>query len=150
MTRKPKLYERSGYPSMRIMLDTNVIIDVLLDRKPFSEDSSAVLSLCEEHFFEAFVSASAITDIFYLVRKHTNSTELAYNATGTLLRIVDVCSVTNENVMTAFNTRARDFEDCLVAECAKSIECECIITRNKKDFSSFGIDVLTPAEALHL
>lgn len=135
---------------MRIMLDTNVIIDVLLDREPFAEDSSAVLSLCEEHLFDAFVSASAITDIFYLVRKHTHSAECAYTAIETLLHIVDVCSVTGDNVTSALNIHAKDFEDCLVAECAKSIECECIVTRNKKDFDGFGIDVITPAEALHL
>lgn len=135
---------------MRIMLDTNVIIDVLLDREPFAEDSSSVLSLCEERMFDAFVSASAITDIFYLVRKHTHSTERAYNAIETLLRIVDVCSVTKNIVTSALGKHVKDFEDCLAAECAKSIECECIVTRNKRDFDSFDIDVLTPTELLHL
>lgn len=59
-----------------------------------------------------------------------------------------VGSVTNNDVLTAFQQKAKDFEDCLVATCAKSIRCDCIVTRNKKDFEEFGIPVLTPAELL--
>ncbi len=53
---------------MKIMCDTNIIIDVLLERKAFIEDSYRVLSLCEEHKIHGFVSASSVTDIYYLVR----------------------------------------------------------------------------------
>lgn len=133
---------------MKIMCDTNVIIDLLLEREPFVEASCRVLSLCEEHKIEGFVSASSVTDIYYLVRKYTHSTELAYKAVGKLLEIVKVCSVTNNDVLTAFQRKARDFEDCLVATCAKSIRCNCIVTRNKKDFEEFDIPLLTPEELL--
>lgn len=133
---------------MKIMCDTNVIIDVLLEREPFAEASCRVLSLCEEHKIEGFVSVSSVTDIYYLVRKYTHSTELAYKAVGKLLEIVKVCSVSNNDVLTAFQRKARDFEDCLVATCAKSIRCSCIVTRNKKDFEEFDIPLLTPEELL--
>lgn len=133
---------------MKLMCDTNVIIDVLLERESFVEDSCKVLSLCEEHRVEGFVSASSVTDIYYLVRKYTHSTDLAYKAIGKLLEIVKVCSVTNNDILTAFQRKARDFEDCLAATCAKSIRCDCIITRNKKDFEEFDIPLLTPAEFL--
>lgn len=133
---------------MKIMCDTNVIIDVLLEREPFAEDSCKALSLCEEHRIDGFVSASSVTDIYYLVRKYTHSTELAYKAVGKLLEIVKVCSVTNNDVLTAFQKKARNFEDCLVAICAKSIHCDYIVTRNKKDFEEFGIPLLTPEELL--
>lgn len=76
---------------MKIMCDTNVIIDVLLEREPFVEDSYKILKLCEEHKIDGFVSASSVTDIFYLVRKYTHSTEQAYKAVGKLLEIVKVC-----------------------------------------------------------
>lgn len=133
---------------MKIMCDTNIIIDVLLEREPFVEDSYKVLGLCEKHKIEGFVSASSVTDIYYLVRKYTHSTDLAYKAVGKLLEIVKVCSVTNDDILTAFQKRAKDFEDCLVATCAKSIHCNYIATRNKRDFEGFGIPVLTPAEIL--
>lgn len=133
---------------MKIMCDTNIIIDVLLEREPFAEDSYSILSLCEEHKIDGYVSASSVTDIYYLVRKYTHSTELAYHAVGKLLEIVKVCSVTNEDVLIAFQKKARDFEDCLVATCAKSIHCNYIVTRNKKDFEEFDIPALTPGELL--
>ncbi len=133
---------------MKIMCDTNIIMDILLAREPFADDSCTVLTLCEEHRMDGFVSASSITDIYYLVRKHTHSTELAYKAVGKLLEIVKVCSVTNNDVLMAFQKKAKDFEDCLMAVCAKSIHCDYIITRNKKDFEEFDIPLLTPSELL--
>ncbi len=133
---------------MRIMCDTNIIIDVLLEREPFIKDSYRVLSLCEEHKIDGFVSASSVTDIYYLVRKYTHSTELAYKAVGKLLEIVKVCSVTNNDVLTAFQKKAKDFEDCLVATCAQSIHCSYIVTRNVKDFEGLGIPAVTPTGLL--
>ena len=88
---------------MKIMCDTNVIIDVLLEREPFVEESYRILELCEGHKIDGFVSASSVTDIYYLVRKYTHSTEMAYKAVGKLLEIVKVCSVTNNDVLIAFN-----------------------------------------------
>ena len=133
---------------MKIMCDTNVILDVLLEREPFVDDSCKVLSLCEEHRIDGFVPASSVTDIYYLVRKYTHSTDLAYKAVGKLLEIVKVCGVTNNDVLTAFQKKAKDFEDCLVATCEKSIRCDYIVTRNKKDFEEFDIPLLTPSEVL--
>ncbi len=133
---------------MKIMCDTNVILDVLLEREPFAEDSYKILELCEEHKIDGFVSVSSVTNIFYLVRKYTHSTELAYKAVGKLLEIVKVCSVKNNDILIAFQKKAKNFEDCLVATCAKSIHCDYIATRNKRDFEGFEISVLAPNEIL--
>ena len=133
---------------MKVMCDTNIFLDVLLDREPFAEASAAVLSLCEQHRINGFVTASCVTDIFYLVRKYTRSGEQAYAATGKVLEIVKVCGVTNSDVLTAFQQKADDFEDCLVATCAKAIGCDGIVTRNQKDFASFGLPLFSPEELL--
>lgn len=61
-----------------------------------------------------------------------------------------VLTVTNEDVLSAYAQRAADFEDCLLATCAKSNRCDAIVTRNKKDFLSFGITLLLPEELLAL
>ena len=134
--------------NMKIMVDTNIFLDVLLDRMPLSDSSSELLSLCENHKLDGFVSASCITDIFYIVRKSMHSTEMAYQAIGKIFQIVKICSVTNHDIFNAYLIHAKDFEDCLLAVCAKSNACECIITRNKKDFSEFGIPLFTPEEIL--
>lgn len=135
---------------MRIMCDTNIIMDMLLEREPFVEDSCKALQLCEDRRLDGFVSASCITDIYYMVRKYMHSNELAYKAVGKVLEIVEVCSVTNNDVLLAYQKKTGDFEDCLVAVCAKSIHCDYIVTRNKKDFQDFEIPLLTPAELLQI
>lgn len=131
---------------MKVMCDTNIILDVLLERDPFSDASAEVLRLCEERKIQGFITASCITDIFYLVRKYLHSTDLAYNAVGKILEILKIASVTNNDVLLAYQAREKDFEDCLLATCAKTIGCDCIITRNKRDFENFGIKLYEPSE----
>ena len=133
---------------MNWMIDTNVILDVLLKREPFFETSSAVLRQCENREVQGYVSASAVTDIFYLTRKALGSIDETYRLIDALLNTVRVLTVTNEDVLNALQMKARDFEDCLLATCAKSNRCEGIVTRNKKDFLSFDIPLFTPEEFL--
>ena len=133
---------------MRLMIDTNIFLDVLLQRDPFFESSKSVLKLCEDKKAQGFLSASSATDIFYIVRKGLQSTDAAYKALGSILDIVKILTVTNEDVLNAFMQKAPDFEDCLLATCAKSNKCTAIVTRNKKDFLNFGITLLSPEELL--
>lgn len=135
---------------MRYMIDTNIILDLLLEREPFYESSKKILTYCEDKRIYGFISASAATDIFYLVRKALHNTDAAYDALGHILNIVKVLTVTNEDVNEAFIKKAHDFEDCLLATCAKSNQCDGIITRNKKDFQSFEINLLSPEEIIDL
>ncbi len=131
---------------MRLMIDTNIILDVLLEREPFYGQSRAVLKKCEDREISGFISASTATDIFYLVRRALGSMDDAYTALGHILNIVKVLTVTNEDVNNAFLQRAKDFENCLLATCAKSNKCGGIVTRNKRDFVSFGITLFSPEE----
>lgn len=133
---------------MRLMIDTNIFLDVLAEREPFYNSSKVVLDLCESKKAHGFLSASSVTDIFYLIRRELHSTDLAYKALGAVLDIASVLAVTNEDVLNAYAQRASDFEDCLLATCAKANQCDAIVTRNKKDFLAFGITLLSPEELL--
>ena len=132
------------------MIDTNIILDVLLKREPFYTQSRTVLDLCEKRQISGFVSASSVTDIFYLIRRTLHDTEVTYKAIDLLLNIVGILDVTAEDVYSAFAKQAKDFEDCLLAECAKSNKCVGIVTRNNKDFQGFDIDVYSPEEVVLL
>ena len=134
--------------NIRLMIDTNIFLDVLLQREPFFESSKAVLKLCEDKKVQGFLSASSVIDIFYIVRKGLQSTDSAYRALGSILDIVKVLTVTNDDVLNAFMQKASDFEDCLLATCARSNKCSVIVTRNKKDFLDFGITLMSPEEIL--
>ena len=94
---------------------------------------------CEDKKIQGFLSASSVTDLFYLIRRATHSVEIAYRGLGAVLDIAKVLTVTNGDVLTAFLRKAADFEDCLLAVCAKSNRCDAIVTRNKKDFQSFQL-----------
>ena len=133
---------------MRLMIDTNIILDVIYKRQPFFPCSKAVLELCEGKEILGFISASAASDLFYLMRKGLGNTEDTYRAFGKILEIVKVLTVTNDDVTEAYLQRATDFEDCLLATCSKSNNCEGLVTRNKNDFKNFGIAVYTPEEIL--
>lgn len=135
---------------MRLMIDTNIFLDVLTEREPFYADSKAVLELCENKKVYGFLSASSATDIFYLVRRQLHSVDLAYRALGAVLDIAKVLSVTNDDVLNAYIKRSPDFEDCLMAICAKANKCDAIVTRNKKDFLAFGITLFSPKELLKM
>ena len=133
---------------MKLMVDTNIIFDVFFERQPFYESSKKALSLCEKRKVEGFVTASTITDIYYMVRRHFQSTELAYKYLGYVLDIVRVLPVTNEDILSAYLERAKDFEDCLLVTCAKKNKCTHLLSRNKKDFVGFDISLLSPEELL--
>ena len=133
---------------MRIMIDTNILLDGLIRRNDFFDDSKAVLKLCENRTIQGFISASAMTDIFCITRKALGSIEETYQVMNSVLNIVRILTVTNDDVLHAFEVRAQDFEDCLMATCAKSNHCDGIVTRNKKDFLDFGIALFSPGELL--
>ena len=135
---------------MRLMIDTNIVLDVLTREGELHDTSAAVLRKCEDRTVQGFVTASTITDIFYLTRRALHSTEETYKVVGHILNLVKVLTVTNDDVPTAFQARAHDFEDCLLATCAKSNKCDGIVTRNKKDFLTFGITLYSPEEFLDL
>ena len=135
---------------MKCMIDTNVFWDVFLGQEPFFSASRDVLSLCEKKKIHGFISASSATDIFYIIRKRLGSTQKAYDALGNVLNIVKILTVTNDDVNTAFLAKAKDFEDCLLATCARSNRCDAIITRNKEAFQNFEITLYSPEEILAL
>lgn len=135
--------------SAKVLIDTNIFIDVFSLNPNFLKDSKAVLELCEHNRVEGFTTASAVTDIFYLIRKLLHDNEKAYQALGHILNIVKVLPVTNEDVLKAYAEHASDFEDCLQATCAKANHCFAIVTRDEKGFKDFGITLLSPSELVN-
>ena len=99
---------------MKVLIDTNIILDVLLKREPFYESSREILDLCENRKLEGLITASSITDLFYITRKALHDTGETYKVIGSILDIVKVLTVTNSDVEIAFQKKSHDFEDCLM------------------------------------
>lgn len=127
-----------------ILIDTNIFLDVFLQRSPFYEDSRAILELCEKRTVLGFLTASSITDLFYILRKGLHDTKAAYEALGAVLDIAKIIPVTDEDILKAYSMKAPDFEDCLLATCASTFGCDLIVTRNCKDFSAFSVKAEVP------
>lgn len=135
---------------IKVMIDTNIILDVFQQRNGFYSNSAQVLNAIEAGDALGYIPASTMTDIFYIARKSTSSKAKAYEALNLVKSILNIAAVTPEDVDQAIEKGANDFEDCVLACCAKSCGCHYVVTRNKKDYQGFDIPAITPAEFLDL
>jgi Predicted nucleic acid-binding protein, contains PIN domain len=134
---------------MKVVLDTNVILDVLANREPFVDDSEAVMMASTDAHYESAITANTVTDIAYILHKHLDKASLKAALLG-LLELVSIIEVNHANCVGAFELQMNDCEDALLAHCAKSWGADYIVTRNKNDFAASPIAALTPSEFLSL
>lgn len=134
---------------MRVLLDTNVLLDVLLNRQPWSVDASAVWTLNDEHKIHGFVAASTFTDIYYIARRIKDSTT-ALRAIQVCLTAFDICAVDKSTIMQAYSLSGNDFEDNVLIACAGLSGMDAIVTRNPTDFQHALIPIYTPNAFLQL
>ena len=134
---------------MRIFLDTNILLDVLLDRKPFCETSSKLWRLAECGRLEAVISAISFNNVFYIVRKYAGK-EAAQRTVEVMNVNFSVFPLTQDIISRAIAAKLPDFEDSIQFFSAVSSEVDYIITRNAKDFPQESIPVLSPAAFLGL
>ena len=134
---------------MRIVIDTNIIIDYLEEREPFSEHAARILELCEDGSVEGLLTANAITDIYYIVRKIAGREKTSI-ALRTLCSFLGVAEISRADILGAFDLPIPDFEDALVAQCAKKVKADYIVTRNMPDFAKSQVLAIEPADFLNL
>lgn len=134
---------------MVVLIDTNVILDYLLERQPQFIYADSVFSQCRTKRVKGFVAFHSISTIWYLLRKRPQA-----ESRSLLTQVTDLLTVTSashEEVVNAIkNENFSDFEDCLQEKCASNIGADFIVTNNIKDFSSSQIPAVTPAEILEV
>lgn len=130
------------------MIDTNVVLDVLLKREPFYAVSADVLKLAQQDDIREYVSASAITDIYYIAHKHLKDKTAAKQLLERLLMVVSVAAVSEREITTALELGWNDFEDSVQYSIALLNEMDGVVTRNPADYKDTKIPVLQPAEML--
>ena len=134
---------------MKILLDSNIAIDAILKNEGFYESASIVIGLSQGGI-GLFISASTITDIYYIVRKAKRSKETAITLIKNLLENVDIAAVTGNEIRYAISLDWGDFEDAVQYAAGESIAVDYIVTRNKADFASATLPVVSPDELLAL
>ena len=128
---------------MKVVVDTNIVLDVLARREPFFEQSQSVMQLIAESKASGAITANAITDIYYILRKHLDKDSLKAALRG-LMELLEVISVTGNECLAALYLPIDDYEDALVSCCAQSWKADYIITRNVKDFEYSSVEAITP------
>ncbi len=135
---------------MKVMIDTNIVLDVLLQREPFFQASYEVVKQSALEKLEGFVSASAATDIYYLLRRSLKDDARAKDNMEKLLQLVGIADALGEDVHAAVASNMSDFEDALVASIAERCQMEYIITRNTKDYTESPVKAIAPEDFLKL
>lgn len=131
---------------MKILIDTNVIIDALTSREPWNESAEKIFIMAANHIINMYITASSATDIYYLVRKHLHDTDMAKQIMGKLYSLTGILEVTGSDCVDALASPITDYEDAVVERVAANAEMDYFVTRNVKDFQKGMVKVILPGE----
>ena len=135
---------------MRAVIDTCVIVDALQSREPFCKDAQSIFLLCANRQFEGFLTAKAITDIYYLIYLPTHSDKATHDIQTKLCALFGLLDTNALDIRKAISAENSDFEDAVMVETVVRSGVDCIVTRNTKDYSNVPIPVYAPAELVKL
>jgi len=135
---------------MKILVDTNIIIDTLTGREPFRESAEQIFMLAANQIEDMYITASSATDIYYLIRKYLHNTEQSKNTMSKLYQLFGILDVTGNDCQDALLLDMKDYEDAVISCCAKRNQMDYIVTRNVKDYEHAKVKVLLPEDLLKL
>lgn len=132
----------------KILIDTNIFLDVFQERENFVEASTKILNLVYENKIDGIIAAHSIPNLWYILRK-THTEEQRRNILRAICTLFTVSNLDSTKIFLALErNNFHDFEDCLQDECAQEESCDYIITRNTQDFSKARIPALLPEDFL--
>jgi predicted nucleic acid-binding protein len=132
---------------VKILLDTNIIIDNALEREPFWNASEQVLSLIEKGTIAGYISASTFSDLYYIIRK-ARGRDWTLTYLKQLLTFCQIATVNQAAIIMAFTTNFQDFEDSIQYSTAVVNKLDAIITRNPQDFPIITPRIITPEQLI--
>ena len=133
---------------MRILIDTNVLIDYILRREPYTDDAEKIIFLCKNMQIEGCIAAHSVMNIFYILRK-LMTLEKRKKFLNHISEFIEIVGIDRRKIMSAVNNdQFTDVEDCLQSECAKEFSADYIVTRNVKDFQNSTIPAISPDDFL--
>jgi predicted nucleic acid-binding protein len=132
---------------LKLLLDINVFLDVMLSREPWMGQSAQLLAVVVDGRAEGYVAAHTITTIYYIVAREKER-QVAARVVTDILRAFRVVPLGTADFQQALVLGIDDFEDAVQAAAALQIGADYLITRNTKDFKACPIEVRTPGEAL--
>lgn len=133
---------------MKLLIDTNVVLDVLLKREPFYEAAADVLKLTQRDDVREYISASTVTDIYYIAHRQLKDKAAVKELLKRLLMVVSVAAVSEREIVSALELAWSDFEDSVQYSVALLNEMDGLVTRNPADYVDADIAIWEPKQIL--
>ncbi len=132
---------------MKVLLDSDILLDYFLGRDPYADFSEKVLNLCDRKELYGFITPVILANVYYILRKNF-SRALSYQYLSALMNIIEIVSIERTSVLKALQSDFIDFEDALQNFSAEDFGIQFIFTRNLKDYKKSSLKIFTPEEFL--
>jgi len=133
-----------------IFIDTDVIIDFLIDRKPHSREAAIIFTLIEQRKLKGYVSSLTFSNLYYILRKVESHNKVIAKLES-ISRLLTILKVDQQTIKDSISSGFADFEDSIQYNCARDYKkIDVLITRNIKDFKNTEIPLMTPADYLKM
>ncbi|MBR4750870.1 MAG: PIN domain-containing protein [Thermoguttaceae bacterium] len=131
---------------MRVLIDTNVMLDYLAQRPSFYAEAYLIMDMCRTRKIEGFVAAHSVMNAYYILRKSYSENERR-DVLLNFLELASIVKIDQKSVTAALSQKQfKDVEDCLQVECALACDAKYIVTRNLNDFQQSIIKAITPGD----
>jgi len=135
---------------MKVLIDTNIIIDALTARKPWYKDAKKIFYMAANQTAQMYITSNTATDIYYLLRKYLQSTEESKQTMSKLFSLFGILDVTGNDCINALSSSIPDYEDAVLEQSALRSDIDYIVTRNIKDYTFSSISALLPEDFIAL
>ncbi len=142
------LLQKNTFRMTNLFIDTDIIIDFLIDRKPYSREAAIIFTLIDQKKLKGYASSLTFSNLFYVLRK-IEPYKKVISKLNSISKILTILKVDNQNIRDAIDSGFPDFEDSIQYFCAMDCKkIEVIITRNTKDYKNSSLPIMTPGDFL--
>ncbi len=129
---------------MKVLIDTNVIIDALTSREPWNQSAETIFIMAANHMMDMYITASSATDIYFLVRKYLHNADQAKQVMEKLYSLIGILTVSGAECIDALASPISDYEDAVMERVSSKANMDYIVTRNVKDFQQGMVKAISP------
>ena len=135
---------------MKVLIDTNIALDLMTNRQDFQDDAAKVFTLCIGGLAQGFFTSNSVCDLHYVLHRHFHEEHQTRRTLETWLNLVGILDVNEEDCHKALSSQTADYEDAVIQHTAKRNGCDCIVTRNLKDFAESPVPAISPRDFIEL
>ena len=135
---------------MRVLIDTNIALDLMTNRQDYQDDAAKVFTLCIGGLAQGFFSSNSVCDLHYVLHRYFHDEHQTRRTLETWLNLVGILDVNGEDCKKALCSQTTDYEDAVIQQAAKRNGCDYIVTRNLKDYADSPVPAISPQNFIRL